>query len=142
MVKGLSNLKTALKSEGLRFTAQRQAVWEEIVSNDEHRDADEIYLAIRQKKDISVSRATVYRTIDVLVKNNLARRMDVGIGPSKYEHKFDTPHHDHIICIKCGLIEEFVEDEIEDLQEKVAREYGYKLIRHIHQLFGLCKKCQ
>ncbi|HBN45955.1 MAG TPA: Fur family transcriptional regulator [Candidatus Marinimicrobia bacterium] len=141
MSKGLNRLKKILHHEGLRFTTQREAVWREIISSDDHRDADEIYMAIR-KKGVSVSRATVYRTIDVLVKNNMVRKLDVGTGPSKFEHKIDTYHHDHIICIQCGRIEEFMVDQIEDLQDKVTQEYGFKLVRHIHQLFGLCKNCQ
>lgn len=141
MSKTLIKLKQVLHNEGLRFTSQREAVWNELISNDDHRDADEIYLAIRQK-GVSVSRATVYRTIDVLVKNNLVRKLDVGLGPSKFEHKIDAHHHDHIICIECGRIDEFMVDQIEDLQDKVAQEYGFKLVRHIHQLFGLCEDCQ
>lgn len=141
MTKYLDRLKNILHNEGLRFTNQREAVWEEILSTDEHRDADEIYMAIRQN-GISVSRATVYRTIDVLVKNNMVRKLDVGMGPSKFEHKMDAHHHDHIICVKCGRIEEFMVDKIEELQDRVAEEYGFKLVRHIHQLFGLCEDCQ
>lgn len=141
MTKYLDRLKNVLQSEGLRFTKQRESVWEEILSTDDHRDADEIYMAIR-KKGTAVSRATVYRTIDVLVKNNMVRKLDVGIGPSKFEHKMDALHHDHIICIQCGRIEEFMVDRIEELQDQVAEEYGFKLVRHIHQLFGLCKDCR
>lgn len=141
MSKAIRKLKHILRNEGLRFTDQREAVWSEIISNDDHREADEIYMAIRQK-GISVSRATVYRTIDVLVKNNMVRKLDVGVGPSKFEHKLDAHHHDHIICIQCGRIEEFMVDQIEDLQDKVAEEYGFKLVRHIHQLFGICEDCQ
>lgn len=141
MSKAIRKLKNILRDEGLRFTNQREAVWSEIMSNDDHREADEIYMAIRQK-GISVSRATVYRTIHVLVKNNMVRKLDVGVGPSKFEHKLDAHHHDHIICIQCGRIEEFMVDQIENLQDKVAEEYGFKLVRHIHQLFGVCEDCQ
>ncbi len=137
----LEKLKTALANEGLRFTAQREAIWKEILSNDGHRDADEIFINLR-KRGVSVSRATVYRTIDVLAKNNMVRKLDMGFGSSKIEHKLNTKHHDHIICIECGKIEEFMVNEIENLQDTVANEYQFKLIRHIHQLFGLCKDCQ
>ena len=141
MSKGLKRLKKVLHNEGLRFTRQREAVWNEIINNDDHREADEIYMAIKLK-GVSVSRATVYRTIDVLLKNNLVRKLDLGVGPSKFEHKINARHHDHIICIQCGRIEEFMVDKIENLQDKVAEEYGFKLVRHIHQLFGLCENCQ
>ena len=104
MSKGLKRLKKILHNEGLRFTSQREAVWNEIINSGDHREADEIYMAIKQK-GVSVSRATVYRTIDVLLKNNLVRKLDLGVGPSKFEHKINAQHHDHIICIQCGRIE-------------------------------------
>jgi len=123
-----------LKKEGLRYTFQRQAVWDEIKSTKEHRDAEDIYQALR-KKSISVSRATVYRTIDVLVKNKMARKMDVGDGRSLYEPRLDDHHHDHMICLETGDIIEFFDQELELLQDKIAKKYGYKVIRHVHQLF-------
>ena len=86
-------LKNILKNEGLRFTKQRQQVWDEIRRSSEHRDAEQIYIQInkiaRKKQDLKVSRATVYRTIDVLVKNNLVRKMELGDGRALYEHKID-----------------------------------------------------
>lgn len=141
MSKEKLKLKNILKHEGLRYTSQREAIWNELRSSREHRDAEAIYLALRQS-NIEVSRATVYRTIDVLVKNKLVRKLDVGIGPSKFEYKSDSSHHDHIICIQCGKIDEFLENSIEELQDKIAAEYGYKLVRHIHQLFGICRNCE
>jgi len=134
-------LINALKKEGLRHTNQRQAVWDEIKSSDDHRDAEEIYSALR-KNNLNVSRATVYRTIDVLHKNNLIRKIELGDSPSKYENKVNSDHHDHIICVQCGRIHEFVDDKIESRQDKIIDELGFKMIRHIHQLFVLCKDCQ
>ena len=129
-----NTLTNALKKEGLRYTNQRQAVWDEIKSNDDHRDAEQIYNALRNN-NLNVSRATVYRTIDVLVKNRLARKMDVGDGRSLYEPRLDDEHHDHMICLDTGDIIEFYNEELEDLQDKIAKKHGYKVIRHVHQLF-------
>ena len=134
-------LSNALKKEGLRHTIQRQAVWDEIKSNDDHRDAEQIYSALR-KNNLNVSRATVYRTIDVLYKNNLIRKIELGDSPSKYENKVNSDHHDHIICVQCGRIDEFVDDKIESQQDKIIDKLGFKMIRHIHQLFVLCKDCR
>jgi len=132
-------LKTILKSEGLRYTKQRQQVWDEIRRSSEHRDAEQIYIQInkiaRKKQDLKVSRATVYRTIDVLVKNNLVRKMELGDGRALYEHKIDDGHHDHIICIETGKIIEFYDEDLENLQENIVKKYGYELVRHVHQLF-------
>ena len=123
-----------LKSEGLRYTDQRQAIWDEIRNSNEHRDAEDIYLKLKEG-NVKVSRATVYRTIDVLVKNRLVRKMDVGEGRSLYEPRIDDEHHDHMICLDTGDIIEFYNKELEDLQDKIAEKHGYKVVRHVHQLF-------
>jgi len=140
-MRSLDLLKKALKKENLRYTKQRQFIWNEICNTDDHRDAEEIYLTLR-KNGLSASRATVYRTIDVLVKNNLVRKLEIGDGTARYENKIDTAHHDHLICIKCGKIEEFIDDTIENRQDQIVEDLGFKMIRHIHQLFVLCDKCQ
>ena len=127
-------LVEALKKEGLRFTEQRKFIWDEITSSDDHREAEDIFLSLR-KKNINVSRATVYRTIDVLVKNNLVRKLDIGDAPSKYENKIDSHHHDHMICLETGDIIEFYNEELENLQDEIAKKHGYKVVRHVHQLF-------
>ncbi len=136
-----NQLKKALKEEGLRYTQQRQSIWNEMCATDEHRDAEEIYLSLRNE-GMSVSRATVYRTIDVLVKNNLVRKLELGDGRARYEHKMDLEHHDHLICVQCGKIEEFMDETIEEIQEKIVNDLGFKLIRHIHQLFVICNNCR
>jgi len=132
-------LKNILKSEGLRYTKQRQQVWDEIRRSSEHRDAEQIYIQLnkiaRRKQDLKVSRATVYRTIDVLVKNNLVRKMELGDGRALYEHKIDDGHHDHIICVETGKIIEFYDEDLESLQENIVKDHGYELVRHVHQLF-------
>jgi len=131
----IDQLKNILKTEGLRHTKQRQQVWDEIRISSEHRDAEEIYIAINKNKALKVSRATVYRTIDVLVKNNLVRKMDLGDGRALYEHKIDDGHHDHIICVETGKIIEFYNEDLEILQENIVKKHGYELVRHVHQLF-------
>ena len=123
-----------LKSEGLRYTDQRQAIWDEIRTSTDPRDAEDIYLKLKEG-NVKVSRATVYRTIDVLVKNRLVRKMDVGEGRSLYEPRLDDEHHDHMICLDTGDIIEFYNKELEDLQDTIAKKHGYKVIRHVHQLF-------
>ena len=132
--KNIQILKEVLQKEGLRFTRQRLAVWEEIGTSQKHRDADDIYISIRSK-GVKVSRATVYRTIDVLVKNELVRKLDVGDGKSRFESRVDEEHHDHMICLETGNIIEFYNSRLEQLQEKIALDNGYELVRHVHQLF-------
>ena len=135
-------LKRILHKENRRYTQQRQEVWDEICSTNEHRDAEDIYNSLR-KRQTNVSRATVYRTIDLLVKNNLVRRLDLGDGRSRFENKMGIAHHDHIVCLNCRKIVEFMNEDIEEIQEQVAKEMGFEIVRHVHQLFGNCldEKC-
>tara|TARA_B100001175_G_C19354046_1_gene563795 strand:- start:91 stop:513 length:423 start_codon:yes stop_codon:yes gene_type:complete len=128
-----------LKSEGLRYTEQRKAIWDEIRQSKEHRDAEDIYLKLKSN-GVKVSRATVYRTIDVLVKNRLVRKMDVGEGRSLFEPRLDDKHHDHMICIDTGDIIEFYNEKLENLQDEIAEKHGYEVVRHVHQLFVRPKK--
>ena len=137
----LNRFKEALKKEGLKYTPQRTAVLEEIIKDKGHRESEEIYLALK-KSGQHVSRATIYRTMDILVNNGFARKMNLGDGRARYESKVNSPHHDHLVCMDCGLIVEFMDQQIEDLQDKIAIQYNFQLKRHIHQLFGICKKCQ
>ena len=134
-------LKETLQKEGLRYTQQRQEIWDELRSSNKHRDAEEIFFALR-KRGLKISRATVYRTIDVLVKNKLIDKLDVGDGRARFEYNEKYCHHDHLICTRCGKIVEFYNDEIEELQNKIAKQYNFKLLNNSHQLFGICKDCQ
>lgn len=137
----LNKFKFALKKEGLKVTPQRIAVLEEVINSDQHRISEDIYSAIKQNK-INISRATVYRTLDILVQSGFARKMNLGDGGALYETKVNHPRHDHLICNECGDIYEFVNDEIGKIQNQIAEEFGFVLQKHIHQLLGVCKKCQ
>ena len=127
-------IKKVLQDEGFRLTKQRKAVWDELEKSNDHYDADRIYENIKAKK-ISVSRATVYRTLDVLSKNKFIRKLDVGDGRIRYEAKTSKDHHDHMICLETGKIIEFFNEDLEKLQDEIAKKYGYKVVRHSHQLF-------
>jgi Fur family ferric uptake transcriptional regulator len=137
----LSDFKDVLRKEGLKITPQRIAVLEEIIKDKGHRESEDVYMAIKTRKT-HVSRATVYRTLDILVQNGFARKLNLGDGRARYEPKIDSPHHDHMICNNCGKIIEFVNHEIEKIQEEIAKHHQFKLQQHIHQLFGICKECQ
>ena len=136
----LKKFRDILRRAGLKYTPQRVAVLKEIVKDKQHRECEDIYLALRQKGNY-VSRATVYRTMDILVKNDFARKMEIGDGRAHYESKVGSPHHDHLVCTSCGKIVEFVDQDIEDRQKQIAKHYHFILHRHIHQLFGICRKC-
>ena len=130
----IENFKELLYKEGLKMTAARLAVLENVLSNDLHRECEEIFNELTSE-GVKISRATVYRTLDVLTKYEYVRKMDIGDGRIRYEKKIGTSHHDHMICIDTGDIIEFHNQEIEDLQDVVAKKHGYKVVRHVHQLF-------
>ncbi len=137
----INRFKQALKQESLRLTSQRLAVLEDILASDDHRECDDIFLSLRDK-GIPVSRATIYRTLDMLEKVGFVRKMDIGEGRFRYENKLAQSHHDHLICLECGRIVEFADHEIERRQQRISRERGFELLRHSHQLFGFCSDCR
>ena len=137
----INRFKRALKQESLRLTSQRLAVLGDILGSEKHRECDDIFLSLRNK-GIPVSRATIYRTLDILEKVGFVRKMDIGEGRFRYENRLAQSHHDHLICQECGRIIEFVDRGIERQQERLSREYDFRLIRHIHQLFGICRACR
>lgn len=130
----IDKFKDALKTNNMKFTPQRLSILQEVVESKEHRECDEIYTSLKEKNQ-NVSRATVYRTMDFLVDNDFARKIDIGDGKSRYETKINHPHHDHMICVDTGKIIEFVSPEIERIQDEIAEQKGYKIIKHVHQLF-------
>ena len=138
----LDNFKTVLQRNGLKITPQRITVLEEIIKDKGHRESEDIYLAIKKISKTHVSRATVYRTLNILVQNQFVRKLNLGDGRERYESKINSLHHDHLICVMCRKIVEFVDSDIEMLQEKIAKKYQFSLTRHVHQLFGICKECR
>ena len=130
----IEKFKNNLQQEKLKCTPQRLAILEQMMNLDDHLEVDEI-LAILKDKGVEVSRATLYRTIEILVKYHFIRKLDIGDGRIRYEKKIGTSHHDHMICVDTGDIIEFCNDEIERIQNTIADQHGYEIIRHVHQLF-------
>tara|TARA_B100000700_G_scaffold143310_1_gene159295 strand:+ start:1602 stop:2087 length:486 start_codon:yes stop_codon:yes gene_type:complete len=126
----------ALKKENLKFTNQRFAIFEEVLYGSKHRECEQILDSL-QERGLNVSRATVYRTLDILIKYDFIRKMDIEDGRIRYESKIgrEHPQHDHMICIETGKIMEFFSEEIAIIQEKIANKNGYEIIKHNHQLF-------
>ena len=132
--KYIQNFRTALKKEKLKFTNQRFIVFKVLLNNEGHFDCEDI-IALINKNDRKVSRATVYRTLDILVKYDFARKLILDDGIARYENKLSTDHHDHMIDIENNEIIEFYSEELERLQDEIAEKYGYEIVKHIHQLF-------
>ena len=136
-------VEAVLKSEGLRATKQRLNIWDELSSTDKHRDIETILKDLKKNK-INVSRATLYRTIDVFVKHNLLKKITLDSGKFLYEHnkKTITPQHDHIVCEDCGEIFEFYDNNISSIENRIADSLNLNLTKRVHQLSGTCKDNQ
>jgi Fur family ferric uptake transcriptional regulator len=129
-----------MNKKGLRSTDQRRLIIETFFRSDNHVSIEELLARVREK-DRRVGYATVYRTLKLLTECGVAYERRFGDGLTRYELADDTTHHDHLICVACGDIIEFEEPRIEELQERVARNHGFELRSHKHELYGLCPKC-
>ncbi len=128
-----------LKKKGHRITAGRLAVLEVALKEKGHFDADTLYLHMRMK-DSRVSRATVYRTLDLLLEAGFLSKM-LTENQAMYEVIPGKGHHDHLICTKCGAIIEVVNEEIERLQKEICRKHGFTMTRHVLKIEGTCSDC-
>ena len=131
-------------SKGVKLTDQRKIIVRIISESkksygvSDHPDVDELYNRV-SKIDPKISIATVYRTVKLLEEEGILAKHDFKGGKARYEAMIES-HHDHLIDIKSGEIIEFVDEEIEKLQKKVAEKYGYKLVDHKLELYGIKKK--
>ena len=131
-----------LREQGLPVTQQREAVAEVVFSSSEHLSVDDIEQQLR-KAGQRIGKATIYRTLDLLVGSHLAEEHDFGEGFKRYEHRLSRqPVHEHLICTSCSEVIEFQSPEILRLQEEMARSHGFLPARHRLEIYGLCASCQ
>ena len=136
----LKLLKDSLVKKGIRQTRKRNIILETFFKAGGHLTIEELLERVR-KVDPKIGYVTVYRMLKTLKECGLAHQWQFGDGHSRFE-KATSHHHDHLICMKCGKIIEFHEEQIENLQDKVAQKYRFKMTRHVHEIFGFCSKCQ
>ncbi len=125
-------------SKGVKLTDQRKIIAKVMSDSTDHPDVDELYNRV-SRLDPKISIATVYRTVKLFEEAGILAKHDFKGGKARYEEMSES-HHDHLIDIKSGEIIEFVNDEIEVLQKKVAEKYGYDLVDHKLELYGIKKK--
>ena len=126
---------------GLKSTRQRSLIIETFFGLDGHLSVEELWSKVRAA-DARVSVATVYRTMKLLAESGLASARNFGDGQTRYEAAVGRHHHDHLICTRCATILEFENDQIERMQDLVARKHGFKVTSHKMELYGLCRACQ
>lgn len=133
-----TRLRHALEVGGHRFTAQRAAVYRALESTTEHPTADEIFHQVRElKPDISL--ATVYKALDAFVGCGLARKLTMGPGPARYDARVDA--HDHIRCLSCGAVQDFVDTRLSDWLDTVDDSTAYDVVGYRLELVGYCRDC-
>jgi len=138
----LSDFKQLLKANGLKFTIQREVILEMLYNSDEHLTPEALHHLIQEKHpDLNTGIATVYRTLSLLEDSAMVTSLSFGAQGKKYELGAKE-HHDHIICTECGSISEFVDEEIELKQKKIAEKLGFLMQDHSMQIYGICEACQ
>jgi len=131
-----------LATKGKRLTQERSIIVDEVFSNHEHFDADQLVARLTTRKSArSVSRSTIYRTLAWLEEAGLLRKVARTNDRDVYEHDYGYPQHDHLICQNCGELIEFHNQAIFDLIEQVAAEHGFRMNGHRLEVSGRCEKC-
>ena len=131
----MNRIETACQDRGMRMTGQRRVIAQVIADSEDHPDVEELYRRA-STIDPRISIATVYRTVKLFEDAGILDRLDFGDGRARYEESRED-HHDHLIDLNSGAVIEFRNEEIERLQEIVARELGYKLVDHRLELYGV-----
>ena len=131
-----------LRGQGLPVTHQREAVAYVVFASDGHLSVDDIESALRLR-DERIGKATIYRTLDLLVRSRLVEEHDFGEGFKRYEHRLSNhPVHEHMICVECATVTEFESNEFYKIEKRVRGDYGFIPVRRRVEIYGLCKSCQ
>ncbi|MCX7910726.1 MAG: transcriptional repressor [Endomicrobia bacterium] len=130
-----------LKEKKLRNTKQRHLILQIFYSIDKHLSIDELY-TIAKKINPKIGYATVHRTMKLFSKLGIAENIKISNQKVLYEHKYAHKHHDHLVCTICGKFIEIMSEELENLQEKIAKVYNFEIINHNLIIYGICESCK
>jgi Fur family ferric uptake transcriptional regulator len=133
--------RTYLREHNLPVTNQRMAIAEIVLASDRHLSADEVASDLQGRKS-AAGLATVYRTLELLVRSGLAVERDFGEGFKRFEPARDIPQHEHLLCTACGRVTEFQEERLERITTLVAETHGFARQRHRLVIYGVCSDCQ
>ena len=133
-------LNSCILKYHLRFSKQREEILEILYQTGKHQSAEELHRLISEKYP-GVGIATVYRSLRLFTRCGICNELHLEDGKVRYELRDEKEHHDHMICLKCGKLIEISSPEIEKLQDDIAGKYGFTLIRHRLELYGICKDC-
>lgn len=141
MQRTLDDVHRYLREKGLRNTSARRTILDAVFGDGGHFTAEDLLARLRDRGE-AVSRASVYRTLALLVEGGFVETREFRRAQMMYEPVLGRHHHDHLICTGCGEIVEFENDAIERLQDTVASDHGYTLDHHSLRLYGRCTKCR
>ena len=127
-----------LKKKDLLITPQRFAILDCLLESDRHLSQEEVYRTLKAK---GIGKVTVFRTLKLLEECKLVEGVTDYEGKPRFEVNMDRPHHDHLVCLRCGKIIEIQWPEVEKIQEKISKQRGFTISYHRHELFGSCKEC-
>jgi len=133
-------LHQLLRNRGLKATRQRDEIVRALWEAGTHLTVDELYQRVRRENP-RIGYATVYRTLRLLAESGWASARRFGERTARFEHRTEGEHHDHLICRGCGKIQEFENDRLEALQERIARREGFRVLDHKLELYGYCRSC-
>jgi len=137
----LGKYKDYLVRNGMKSTVQRDLIVTEFFHVNGHVSAEELHSRLRREHS-SIGLATVYRTLKILCMAGLAHERRFKDGFTRYEFAgTEDRHHDHIVCVSCARVEEFENDEIEEIQKKIAQKHKFKMLDHRLEIYGLCREC-
>jgi Fur family ferric uptake transcriptional regulator len=137
----INKFQTFLQKQGLKLTSERVALLSEIFATHYHFEADELLTRMKEKS-LKISRATVYRTLELLVKSGMVRRVHLGEDHYHYEHVSGNSHHDHLICTTCGGVIEFHDEVLERRQIEICEKKKFTPTFHNLQILGICDSCR
>jgi len=137
----LDAFRRYLREHSLPVTTQREQVAEVIFTAPGHLSAEDVERQLRERGS-HVGKATVYRTLDLLAESGMVSRRDFGEGFRRYERAPGRAHHEHLICVRCGKVIEFVNERLERMKALIAEEYGFRHHHHRLEIFGTCPECQ